>query len=249
MKAALGEHKNPNVSPRAAFVSLLLMFFLLSTSCGLPSIPYLYPPSEFDVSSSSIKIKNNMENYQASEGINQSYLGLEIYYHVYETQSAAGSAYNQLVSFASNYENSPSTFVKTLTGSNYRFQRLRNANSNSPVLIPVANPALPVSYYINLSQTSAWRLTDENGAYFPSGDEALSTIRRNVPNRVPVDAGFHAMDFRSGDEDYTGITSLPSTVYILMFGISYGQDPVNIGVPIYSAPSLDSDIITFSTAG
>jgi hypothetical protein len=248
MKAALGDSERPSVSPGAAFMPLFILICILGVSCGLPSVPYLYPPSEFDVSSSSIKIKNNMDNYQASEGGSQSYRGLEIYYHVYESLSSAALAYSQLAALASSYENYPSTFIKNVTGSNYRFQRLRNANSNSPALIPVVNPALPVSYYINLSKTSNWRITDENSAYFPSGDAALSTIIRNVTNRVPDDASFHAMDFRSGDEDYTG-ASFPDTVYILMFGISYGQDPVTIGVPIYSAPSLDSDIIAFSTAG
>lgn len=248
MKAAQGDLTLPSPSSGSAFMPFLLPLIVLVVSCGLPSVPYLHPPSDFDVSPSSIKITNNMENFQASEGSDQSYRGLEIYYHAYESPSAAAIAHSQLENLASSYEKSSSSYIKIVTGTTYKFKRLRNANFDSPALIPVVNPALPVSYYINISQTGFWRITDDNNVHFPSGDTGLSSIIRNVANRVPANPGFHAMDFQSGDEDYTG-SSLPSTVYILMFGVSYGLDPMTIGVPIYSAPLLDPDVIVYSSAG
>ena len=121
-----------------------------------------------------------MENFQASEGSDQSYRGLEIYYHAYESPSAAAIAHSQLENLASSYEKSSSSYIKIVTGTTYKFKRLRNANFDSPALIPVVNPALPVSYYINISQTGFWRITDDNNVHFPSGDTGLSSDRKSV---------------------------------------------------------------------
>lgn len=215
---------------------------LIALACGLPNVPYLYPPAEFDVGNTSIKITSNQENYQASEGSDQSYLGMEIYYHVFDSAVAANAKLTQDVRrLSETYEKSPASFIKAITGASHRFQRLRNSTNNSAPLIPIANPAVATSFYVNPSRSTSWNMTDEDLV-------EISTIVRNISNRVLGDLDFKAMDFLSGDDDYTGASS-PGTIYIVLFGISFGKDPESTGVELYSSPKIDQDIIEYTPAG
>lgn len=238
MKAVRERQRRFRFLSRAAF---LFPVALMSFACGLPNVPYLYPPTEFDVGNTSIKITSNVENYQASEGSDQSYLGMEIYYHVFDSATTANAKVAQIVSLSATYEKSPASFIKVIISASHRFQRLRNSTTNSAPLIPITNPAVASSFYVNPSRSTSWNMTDEDLV-------EISTIVRNISNRVLGDLDFKAMDFLSGDDDYTGASS-PGTIYIVLFGISFGKDPESIGVALYSSPNIDQDIIEYSPAG
>jgi hypothetical protein len=228
----------------------LIIFSILSTvalvalasSCGLPTVTYLYPP-DISVDKAALSVSNDPNNYDSSEGSSQTYKGIEIYYRVYTSSSAAASIIVTLNSLADSYGDEPDSFISAATGT-YKFSRLRNTYSSTTPLIPIeADDAS--RYYIAFSSVSDWTLTDENGDSMNDGNgHDISKITRTLdsnPNSSSL--SFYEKDFNvsasATDSDYAGSASA-SASDTLFFAVSYGIDQSTVGQIVFSAPYIAS---------
>jgi hypothetical protein len=222
----------------------LMSIVVVLKACGLPTISYLYKPTVFTVDNATISVTHSILNYEVSEGIDQSYKGLEIFYHIYDTQEQAAEILTTLSNHASTYAENPDSFIKIATGTNLNFQRMRNTLTSSEPLIPIDNPQNDQSYYIDIKSNAYWIIKDSAGNSLTDGSLDISNIIRTIANRTPV--GFHEKDFLVGDSDYTQKNSFsPDTVYIVCFTVSFGTDINTLGAVLYSDPLIGSNYITY----
>ena len=226
---------------RYYFFCLALAFF---SSCGLPTVSYLYPPT-MTVNNTIISLQNDARNYESSEGSNQTYRGIEIFYHVYQNESSASSMLTTIGNLSDSYDNEPDTFKDIVTGSSYNFQRLRNTINLSQPLIPI-NASSDEMFYLNLKSNADWELDDHNNSPVYDGTTNISQIVRNITASNSA-TGFYSKDFDTTDVDYTGstITSSATTVYIVFFAVSYGSDQTTVGQPVYSMPYIPSSYVVY----
>lgn len=232
-----------NSTPRGATEQAGALAFILSTvlliatfsSCGLPTVTYLYPPVDFSVDSSGLSVKNDILNYDSAEGGTQTYRGIEIYYRIYPSAAAATSAIATLNTLASTYKNDPDSFVSLVAGSTYKFSRLRKKASTAQPLIQLAADD-GRGYYINFSKSIDWSLSDENGNVI---SDVTRTLDSNANNS---NLSFFEKDYNVGDYDFAGSgNATPTTqVYIVFFAVSYGIDQNTVGQTVYSAPYVAS---------
>lgn len=231
-------------------LSTVIIMFLFS-SCGLPTVTYLYPPSYFSVDSAGLSVNNDISNYDDSEGSSQTYKGIEIYYRVYSSTIAAESVIATLTTLADSYSDEPDSFMSAATGT-YKFSRLRNTYSSTTPLIPMdADDAS--RYYIAFSSTADWALTDENGSTLTDGSaNDISKITRTLDSNPNTSSlSFFEKDFNVGasatDSDFAGSvsTTLSDTVYIVFFAVSYGIDQSTVGQTVYSAPYIASSYASY----
>jgi hypothetical protein len=216
-------------------------FCFLLSACGLPTYIYLYPPTDFFNTGSSespllLELDHDSQNYDSSEGSDQSFRGYEIYYKVYDSETAANSAVSTLSSQASTYYKDPDSFMTWANGANY--VRLRNETTNvSPLISLTAMEAeSDQSYYVNLDDLDvdvpgSWTLYNVSDANTPS---AHIVLRRNISETSRSDFQT-ASNYHSGDEDYTGSND-PSKVYFVLFAVAYGYDVSNFS-DVYSVPA------------
>ena len=212
----------------------LSLFLLITTflGCGLPTVTYLYPPKDFSVEDGSISVQNDSRNYEASEGGSQTFKGIEIFYRIYQDYQTASNMLLTLGTLSEYYEESPDQFIEVIKGTSYKFIRLRNSDNRvEPLLSMSATDETP--YYIYLNRDSNWVLAD-------SSTYVIRTISTTSDDR------FYARDFKTGDDDYAGITSVSgSTYYIVFFAVSYGLDQITVGQNVYSMPYIPSSFATY----
>jgi hypothetical protein len=239
-----------NAGALASILSTVALSLLI-TSCGLPTVTYLYPPSYFSVENSGISVKNDIKNHDDSEGSTQTYKGIELYYRVYSSEPAAVSTISTLNSLASNYADEPDSFISAAT-STYKFSRLRNTHSSTSPLIPI-DASDDSRYYLTFSATSNWTLADENGVLLTDNDSNdISQVTRTLDSNPNASSlSFFEKDFNVGatstDSDFWGSasTSTSDTVYIVFFAVSYGIDQSTVGQAVYSAPSVATSPIEY----
>jgi hypothetical protein len=213
--------------------------------CGLPTVAYLYPPV-LDVESAILTIRNNPNNYEASEGDDQTFLGIEIYYRVYQLQSGAETALAGLRSLADQYEDKPSQFDSIVRSSGYGFRPLKREDYGTPLVAIDSNDTK--KYYLRITGLSyPWHLVDDLGT-------PIVRILRNLDGSGTASSlYFEAGEFLSGDPDYsgTGSPSATSTVYIVFFAMSYGQDVASgtVGQTVFSDPYIPTGYATYSPTG
>lgn len=218
----------------------------LVAGCGLPTVAYLYAPSEFAVTDTELTIRNNPNNYEASEGDDQTFLGIEIYYRVYQSQSGAETALAGLASLADQYEDKPSQFESLVRGSGYGFRPLKREDFGTPLVAIDSNDTK--NYYLRFTGLSyPWHLVNDIGT-------PIVRILRNFDGSGTASSQrFEAGEFRSGDPDYsgTGSPSATSTVYVVFFAISWGQDVVSgaVGQTVFSDPYIPTGYATYSPTG
>jgi len=212
------------------FFCSIVSVLTLST-CGLPTVAYLYPPYMNVNGNASIRLNNDSRNYEASEGASQTYRGIEIFYRIYQNQNTAASALTDLTSLSSNYDGAPDSFMSIATGSTYKFRRLRD--SNTPDQQPLLSIAAGDASNFDLNLTSGdWT--------FGIG----STIIRNIT--TAANTSFYKKDFETGDDDYAGSTFSPTaTYYIVLFAVSFGIDQTTVGQTVYSMPVIPSNYVSY----
>lgn len=245
----------PNTSSSRRYVILFILstvaISLFMASCGLPTVTYLYPPVYFSVDNSGIAVKNDSNNYDASEGSAQTYKGIEIYYRVYSSSTAAASTITSLNSLASTYSDEPDSFMSAATGT-YKFSRLRNTYISTAPLIPIG-ASDESRFYLTFSSTADWSLTDEDGNLLTDGDgNDVSQVTRTLDSNPNLSSlSFFDKDFNVGnasiDSDFAGSASTSSsdTVYIVFFSVSYGLDQSTVGQTVYSAPSIATSPVEY----
>lgn len=150
------------MTKHARSIVICLAFALLAAGCGLPTVSYLYPPQDMSVENAIISVANDSRNYESSEGTSQTYKGIEIFYRIYQNENSASAMVSTtLPDLVDSYADNPDSLMNLLTGSSYKFSRLRNSYSRSEPLIPI-DASDESSFYINISSTSDWVLTDDS---------------------------------------------------------------------------------------
>jgi len=226
--------------------ALSLLLVMAFQGCGLPTVSYLYPPAEMVVAGNQIiSVQNDARNYEASEGLTQTFKGVEIFYRIFESETTASSVRNSLENLSDTYSDEPNTFMDIVKGDTYKFSRLRNysENRNQP-LIPIAADDEDY-YYLQLNSYSAWKLTDNasESLFYDSVD--ISQIIRSL-DTSDSNASFYAKDFQTGDDDYEGTTSSTAADYfIVFFAVSYGVDQATVGQTVYSSPNIPSNYVSY----
>ena len=197
-----------------------------------------FPPLNLDINNNIVTIHSSIKNYEPSEGSNQTFKGIEIFYRVYQTDLAASAALKVLSDFADEYNSDPESFMTIVTNDTYRFLRLQSldlyGNIKSAPLLPLAATD-DNDYFLNLNSGADWTITDSsNTSVFTDG----STIIRNLDTSTS-NTSFYLKDFITGDDDFTGSTINPGdTVYIVFFAVSFGVDQTTVGQTVYSVPYI-----------
>jgi len=233
------------MTKHARSIVICLAFALLAAGCGLPTVAYLYPP-DMSVDSAVIRVANDSRNYESSEGTSQTYKGIEIFYRIYQNENSASAMVSTtLPDLVDSYADNPDSLMNLLTGSSYKFSRLRNSYSRSEPLIPI-DASDESSFYINISSTADWVLTDDSSIpLLDSSSNDISIIVRTLDS-TSSDVRFFEKDFNSGDDDYNGTTGSGSdTYYIVLFSVSYGLDQSTIGQTVYSMPYIPTSYVEY----
>ncbi len=208
---------------------LLLGFLALLQACGISTLVYLEPPAIF-VSNSQISVRNNSGNYFPSEGSSQTFKGIEIYYRVFKERTAAETAFANLNSYASQYQNYPDYFMSTAINAGFTRMRRRSDRNRPLISIAANNTGL---YTVSLT---SWDLSDD-------ANNVLFSVVRDIPADSSRLA-FQERNFQADDDDYQGETWIGGgPFYIVCFAVSFGEDSSgsSIGAPIYSVPSFDQN--------
>lgn len=206
-------------------IMLALGFALLWSGCGISTTAYLYPPANLIVSGSQISVQNNGANYEPSEGLKQTFKGIDIYYRIFQNNLAAGNLKSDLITRASStYYDSPDAFISYAEGRGLCIMRKATGPARPTVDMEASDESL------HTIVTSTWILDDgtqvvRDGFTSPKND-------------------FSEKTFASTDQDYEGeASSGGGTFYLVLFAVSYGED--SIGAPVYSYPVIASSIVEF----
>lgn len=227
------------MTDKARLLAGFLLAAVLLSGCGFPTVTYLYPPS-ITLSGSIISVRNDKRNYEASEGVDQTYQGIEIFYRIYQNELTASSIFDTtLPDLRGRYDKEPDTFIDIAVNT-YGFMRLRNSETSGPPLIPIAanNEDL---YYLQLKTDSDWLLTDQYSNPLFDGAADISKIIRSLTTSTS-DTSFFKRDFKANDDDYSGSTvEGQPEYYIVFFAVSYGKDQTTVGQAVYSIPQIPNN--------
>ena len=207
-------------------IMLALGFALLGSGCGISTTAYLYPPLDFSVDQSSITIRNNGLNYESSEGVNQTFKGINIYYRIFQNKSDAQGKQNNLLTSKKGYEGNPDAFMNYAETQEFCYMRKATSSAQPTVIIAANNESL------HTISTTTWEL-DNDSTYI---------LVRNInrPENNFLEKNFDKAD----DQDYTGDDSTGGgTFHMVLFAVSYGED--SIGAPVYSDPFIADSILEF----
>jgi len=201
------------------------LFALIYSGCGISTTAYLYPPASLVVSGSQITVQNDGANYEPSEGSNQTFLGIDIYYRIFQNSSVAESRRNQLSSWSAMYDGNPDSFISSAESAGFRVMRKTSTSSRPTIALADASDES-----LHTIITSTWIL-----------DGGVQVVRDGYtsPKR-----DFSEKIFSSTDQDYEGADSSGvGTFYIVLFVVSYGED--TIGAAVYSDPVVATSILEF----
>ncbi len=214
--------KGANSICRKALITLLLA--IPFAGCGISTTAYLYAPLNFSITPSAISIRNNGLNYEPSEGSDQTFLGIDIYYRIFQNRQDAETALSTVSSLRDGYLGNPDAFINYVEAQE-DFCYMRKAATS-------ARPGLEISPASDESphtiDTSSWKL-----------DGTVQLVR----NISRPENSFLEKNFNEDDQDYEGSTSIGGTFSMVLFAVSYGQD--TIGAPVYSNPVVASSILEF----
>jgi len=207
-------------------IMLALEFALLWSGCGISTTAYLYPPLDFSVDKSSITIRNNGLNYESSEGVNQTFKGINIYYRIFQDKSNAQGKQNDLLTLKEGYEGNPDAFMNYAETQGFCYMRKATSSAQPTVIIAANNESL------HTISTTTWEL-DNDSNYI---------LVRNINHR-PNENNFLEKNFDADDQDYMGNDSTGGgTFHMVLFAVSYGQDTIGA---IYSDPVIATTILEF----
>jgi hypothetical protein len=212
------------------YINKILIFLpaIFLYGCGISTTVYLYPPQDFSVSSTSseISIKNNGSNYEPSEGSKQTFLGIDIYYRIFQNRGDADTGLSQLISSADTYDGNPDAFINYAETQGFYYMRKALISTRPTIEIAPVDARDSSLYTISVS---SWKLDDS------------ILLLRNI-NRL--ENSFSEKNFVTSDPDYEGDDSTErGTFYMVLFAVSYGVD--TIGAAVYSDPVIATTILEF----
>jgi len=223
-----GQRDKVTFSPRGVAASFIIVMAALLFSCGLPTSEYLYPPSQFLSSGSSlIRLIHETSNIDYSD-IADLFKGYEIYYRIFYNSSDATTSYNTLTSLDESDSFASSTIETVADAQGYHV--LIDGDTSKAALISVSNN--DYTYFaLNLKPSEPWSISSDDATYTP-----FINIVRNKTDSTTADF-CDSSEYSSDDHDYEGNRiSSGDTLYIVFFAVSYGtSSSLN---DIYSDPKI-----------
>ncbi len=208
--------------------AFLLGFAFGFLSCGLPKTIFLSQPGFSSTGAHQFVLTHNIDNYDSSEGVNQSFKGYEIFYRAYDSDLAAQNAVISLQSNKSIYEDNPNQFMSTAEA--LGFVRMKEDETSVKPLISINTPASSSTATLEINTTSDWVISSTD----PNPDESFFVVR-NITEATRRNFYKNANFLSLDTADYTGASN-PSTIYFVFFAVAYGEDPEAIGQWVYSLP-------------
>lgn len=205
------------------FFSLLLFF-----SCGLPKTIFLSSPGFSTTGAYQLVLTHNINNYDVSEGVDQSFKGYEIFYRAYDSELSAQAVVATLQNNIGTYESNPNQFMNAAEA--LGFVRMKEDATSVKPLIAINAPDMSSTATLEISTTSDWEITSTD----PNPDESFLVVR-NISDYLRSSFYDNANYLLSDTTDYTGVSS-PPTIYFVFFAVAYGADPEAIGQGVYSLP-------------
>jgi hypothetical protein len=237
---------NPRIV--AALNKSLIWFFtalltsLLAFSCGLPTSEYLFSPIDFSYTGSNLSLRHDEHNIDGT-GL---FKGYEIYYRLFQNPDDAKDSLSSALKLASNYPNSPNTFMQMAVTS-LSFRRMLQITSvpgssnviDSRPLIPVSDNSV-IQFDLSMN---TWSI-DLNGS--------VVKVARNNGTTLANLADFSLSTcYNSTNLDYSGADS-PDSVYIVLFAVAYGYSATSFSdvfsTPVFIPNSIENAdaIVSFS---
>ncbi|MCX8013293.1 MAG: hypothetical protein N3A02_03255, partial [Rectinema sp.] len=201
--------------------------------CGMPSFNYLYSPHPFfsTCTACPLRLEHDVDNDIYSSDI---FKGYDIYYHIFDSPSAASSCRSQLLS----YSGSGNAFVSHFSSSSYAYPFVRLLRisvsdaiqpSGEPLVVPTPTRK---TFIIDLNAISSWSISCNED---PSYQFHLKRILNSQQSRFDF---FDRSSYHQGDEDYTGSTNPSGPLYIIVFAVAVGDSSESIGQKVYSSPVI-----------
>ncbi len=204
---------------------------LVLGGCGLESYTYYYRPG-VACDGSSITIIHNSANADAS------FLGYEVYYHVFKNKGTATSVAQAIYTAASSEKASPSVLQAQLASGSFPgysevvFYRITNEDGSDPT--PLLKVSEGTRFYIQIKNDSDWTLRIDT-------THQQNVIKRSSsfsPARSFAVAENSESAWKAGDCDYTPDAAYSSsTVYLVAFVLGYGFNLGSTGA-VYSLPAV-----------
>jgi hypothetical protein len=182
------------------------------------------------------------------------FLGYDIYYHAYQTQTPADTARQLIESATYSTSSTPQSVLASMTSAGF----IKIYNASAPTVAPTplcgvsgSNINTGVSFNFLMDSTSI-----ATNWYYTISTDSSSThhyIVRALPTVTPPNNSFN-YSYQSGDADYTPTNNAVTpggTVYLVFFAVAYGYDistlssffslPTSLGASIpYTLPTQQS---------
>jgi hypothetical protein len=209
---------------------LVVGFSFFFNGCGLETVTYYSPPS-FSYGSNILTLTHNSANSSA-------FLGYDIYYRAYYSQSEADTARQNIENLTSSVSSTPESVLTQMTSTGFKRIYLASNPLTAPIpLLPVASGTAPTYTFQmpNNTQSTNWYFT-------------VSTDTSNAPTETEIVRGLGISTNNSfnyqyavGDIDYGSTTGavtsngLVNSVSLVFFAVAYGYDFTKL-TSVYSFP-------------
>lgn len=211
---------------------ILLSALVLSSlaSCGLESIAFLAAPGFDRTGASQVQIVHNTDNDDGSG----TFRGYEVLYRLYQNLADANADESRISTYLSGSDLDPASAYAYMTGT-MRFVRMYSSSTGTAQ--PMINLTLPgsgTSYLIDSGKEAA-----ELALRDATNTTTVAFLKRNK-SAGSSDVSFKARSLYSiQDQDYSGASSVPDSVHLVMVGVAYGIDlsSATPGAAVYSVPS------------
>jgi hypothetical protein len=231
-KAGEGRRRFLRHVPCLAFVIALSL--CLST-CGLEVVSYYGDPG-FAYVGNAFTVTHNTAN-------TENFLGYDVYYHAYQTETLADTARATIESAISSSSSTPESVLTKMTSAGF----VKIYNALTPTVSPtplckVSTTSSAVKFTFTMdSSTTNW--------YYNSTDASLSgqTIEVVRGLGTTTDSSFND-SYLASNSDYsysTAAVTSGGTVYLVFFAIAYGYDISSLS-SIYSFPTSLYQTISYT---
>ena len=210
------------------FTGCLILFNL---SCGLDTFYVIDGPTNVihKPDCSSIDYSDNYFDFYTTDKTydNLKFLGTEVYYKIYKSQTRLNSEANDLISIANKSDSASSAAERMIQS--YKFQPLRaSGHEGESVLIPTSSDNVRVNIRLSTYTLYPAQITID-------GSESIGIPVRNLPTKIGFNFRSALPDSvpKSDDVDVnTSGSSSDSDWYVSLFAVAIGQDYTYS--PIYS---------------
>lgn len=203
----------------------------LFPSCGLESIAFLEAPG-FDSTGGLIQVKivHNTDNDDGSG----TFRGYNVLYRLYQDRADADEVLSRISTYLSPSDLDPASAYTYITSTMQFVGMYNSVTGTSQPLIDLTLPGAGTSYLIDtIKEDEELALRDATNT------TTLAFLKRNKSSGSS-NVSFKTQSlYSTQDQDYSGTSSAPNSVYLVMVGVAYGIDlsSASPGAAVYSIPS------------